>query len=679
MQSTEAVRALGELRGVARSSAAAPEFLRPHQVDPWRRAEAALAGWGGAILAERVGFGKTWVALACGVAAARGCTVVAPAVLHGQWRRAARQAKVAVELQSLERFSRRLPTGQAGGLVVIDEAHRLRHRHTKRVRHLGTWLADRPVLLLTGTPIVNRRRDLLTLLAVVVGDDALRLDGVPSLEALATASEPPIALQRLVIRSGAPAHQVAVRTTRLGLPSGERQRCARVATEVESLRLGRAPATRALIAAVLLDAGASSDAAYRAALSRYAALLRHSRDAGGISRRLVRSFVGPAMEQTVLWPLLGTPDSGEVPPTEDLPLLERFLREPLLDRYWLAALATLLADRRPTICFTRHRATAFTLRRNLEPATAWVTGAAAGIGPHPLPRELVLAAFGPERTSWKGRRKIPDVLVATEVASEGLDLQGAQRIVHVDLPWHPTRLHQRLGRVRRPGQAASEVEIVTRPVPAAIERTLNRTSLIRRKRSIAEHWLRTLAAPVPTRRSITDGGWVGLVDSADDIVAVGLRDGPREGVIVFRHLRGRVEALAAGGLPAALPAASVLGAPRPTDLQRACTVATLVTRRALALAAVRRVPRRALAERIHALARHHARRRDLPAVAALDRLLDAATRPGRLGLEHAMTALVGGTDLDLVVRGIDAPTEEPVVGVASVVVLLGTAGSPRLR
>lgn len=44
-------------------------------------------------------------------------------------------------------------------------------------------------------------------------------------------------------------------------------------------------------------------------------------------------------------------------------------------------------------------------------------------------------------------------LVATEAAGEGIDLQRRCHVLfHVDLPWNPMRLHQRVGRVNRYGQ-----------------------------------------------------------------------------------------------------------------------------------------------------------------------------------------------------------------------------------
>jgi superfamily II DNA or RNA helicase len=44
-------------------------------------------------------------------------------------------------------------------------------------------------------------------------------------------------------------------------------------------------------------------------------------------------------------------------------------------------------------------------------------------------------------------------LISTEAAGEGIDLQeSCSRLIHVDLPWNPMRLHQRVGRLNRIGQ-----------------------------------------------------------------------------------------------------------------------------------------------------------------------------------------------------------------------------------
>jgi SNF2 family DNA or RNA helicase len=51
-------------------------------------------------------------------------------------------------------------------------------------------------------------------------------------------------------------------------------------------------------------------------------------------------------------------------------------------------------------------------------------------------------------------RSDPDirVLVATDAAGEGINLQNANLMVNYDLPWNPNRLEQRFGRIHRIGQ-----------------------------------------------------------------------------------------------------------------------------------------------------------------------------------------------------------------------------------
>lgn len=51
------------------------------------------------------------------------------------------------------------------------------------------------------------------------------------------------------------------------------------------------------------------------------------------------------------------------------------------------------------------------------------------------------------------------LLVGTDAASEGLNLQKLGTLINLDLPWNPTRLEQRKGRIQRIGQAREEVYI----------------------------------------------------------------------------------------------------------------------------------------------------------------------------------------------------------------------------
>lgn len=51
------------------------------------------------------------------------------------------------------------------------------------------------------------------------------------------------------------------------------------------------------------------------------------------------------------------------------------------------------------------------------------------------------------------------VLLSSEVASEGVDLQFCRVLVNYDLPWNPMRIEQRIGRIDRLGQQAESIAI----------------------------------------------------------------------------------------------------------------------------------------------------------------------------------------------------------------------------
>jgi superfamily II DNA or RNA helicase len=55
---------------------------------------------------------------------------------------------------------------------------------------------------------------------------------------------------------------------------------------------------------------------------------------------------------------------------------------------------------------------------------------------------------------WQGDLKL---LLGTDAASEGLNLQRLSSLINLDLPWNPTRLEQRKGRIQRIGQFRDEV------------------------------------------------------------------------------------------------------------------------------------------------------------------------------------------------------------------------------
>lgn len=51
------------------------------------------------------------------------------------------------------------------------------------------------------------------------------------------------------------------------------------------------------------------------------------------------------------------------------------------------------------------------------------------------------------------------LMLGTDAASEGLNLQRLARLINLDLPWNPTKLEQRKGRIQRIGQVHETVQI----------------------------------------------------------------------------------------------------------------------------------------------------------------------------------------------------------------------------
>src|SRR5688572_5796704 len=149
--------------------------LRPHQREAVARARVALEAHGGTLIADDVGLGKTFVALAL-AAAARRPLVVGPAALRAMWSHACEQTGVRAEYRSYEALSRSPMPAHGYDLVILDEAHHVRTPRTARYRHLAQGLVGTRVVLLTATPIHNSERDLRALLALFLGAIAWAMD-----------------------------------------------------------------------------------------------------------------------------------------------------------------------------------------------------------------------------------------------------------------------------------------------------------------------------------------------------------------------------------------------------------------------------------------------------------------------------------------------------------------------
>ena len=81
-----------------------------------------------------------------------------------------------------------------------------------------------------------------------------------------------------------------------------------------------------------------------------------------------------------------------------------------------------------------------------------------------------------ERRSLRRRFALPksepdaiDVLLSSEIGSEGLDFQFCDALVNYDIPWNPMRIEQRIGRIDRYGQKSETVAIWNLVTPGTVD------------------------------------------------------------------------------------------------------------------------------------------------------------------------------------------------------------------
>ena len=101
------------------------------------------------------------------------------------------------------------------------------------------------------------------------------------------------------------------------------------------------------------------------------------------------------------------------------------------------------------IIFTTFRATIEYLERNFESNKISFISIHGGIKGEQ--RQLNLKSF---------KEKKIQVLISSEVGSEGLDLQFCKHLINYDLPWNPMKVEQRIGRVDRFGQKSEYVTVI---------------------------------------------------------------------------------------------------------------------------------------------------------------------------------------------------------------------------
>ena len=501
--------------------------LRPHQRDAAARLASLISANGGALLADPVGLGKTYTALAVAARSRLPVTIVIPSALRDMWREALERCAMSAVVITHEALSRGLAPPATASFVIVDEAHRLRSPSTRRYAAVADLCRQARVLLVSATPVQNRRSDLAAQLALYVGRRAWQMSDDEMSEHVVRGAA---AQARGMPRVDGP-HTMLLNShddcldELLSLPPP-------VPAKDETVVV-------ALLAYGLVHQWSSSRAALVAALERRLArglALLSAIDAGRQPTRGELSawtHAGDAMQ--LAFAELVTADAA--PDDADSPalsiavdrhvaairaLLHRLRHSPNPDDE-RAELVRRIRQAHPgerVIAFCHYAETVHALRVRLarDAGVAALTASGARIASGRVSRDVVLSQFTPGNNHRDvGQAERIELLITTDLLSEGVNLQRASVVVHLDLPWNPARLDQRVGRVRRLGSDRESVTVYLVSPPAAADRLLHVEERLRKKMGVAQRTVgiagQILPSPIAARPDRSLAECAGAIDA----------------------------------------------------------------------------------------------------------------------------------------------------------------------
>lgn len=480
--------------------------LHAHQQAAVERLRILLRAHRGAMLADEAGLGKTFVAVALMRDAARPLLVI-PAALRAMWRDALSAAEVRATIVTYSALSRgTVPAGDFD-LIVLDEAHHARTASTLRYAVLASLCARATVLLITATPVHNRRTELSALFALFLGARAYTLsdeeivahivrraredvsvavkvpDAAPPVW-LSVRDDSPLLNALLVLPPPVPPSDGGAggilltwsllrqwASSRGALAGALRRRIARGIALESALEEGRYPDRREL------RAWSCADDAIQLAFPQLVA--------------------GPALEPHALLQLVRAHlDAVRA-------LLARARDGANIDASRAAAIRELRARHsgEKILAFSQYADTVHAMYEQLSGigAMAALTSRGARIASGRLSRQETLARFAPRASGVApppAAERI-DLLLTTDLASEGLNLHDASVVVHLDLPWTPARLEQRVARSRRIGALHARTHSYALAPPASTESVLAVEQRLRAKLRTMEEVIGSTGAVLP--------------------------------------------------------------------------------------------------------------------------------------------------------------------------------------
>jgi superfamily II DNA or RNA helicase len=118
------------------------------------------------------------------------------------------------------------------------------------------------------------------------------------------------------------------------------------------------------------------------------------------------------------------------------------------------------------------------------------------------------------------------ILVGTDAASEGLNLQALGTLVNIDLPWNPTRLEQRKGRIQRIGQLADKIYIYNMRYKDSVE------DKVHRKLSGRLQDIYALFGQIP---DVLEDVWVAIAQKDEERAELAINKLPKKNPFIIKY------------------------------------------------------------------------------------------------------------------------------------------------
>lgn len=224
---------------------------------------------------------------------------------------------------------------------------------------------------------------------------------------------------------------------------------------------GRQQTARMLLLIALQKLTASSIAAIRSALEKRRVMLLGIVNGQASLRGRQEPFTlddAAEIEEDLPGELESLLLQDEIDRLEELVDLARHIGQETKIERLLDMLTADLPEGEPVLFFTEYKATQALLLAALEDrfgegCVGFINGEDRLVIPDLLGGEARQLTMGRESAADAFNEGKIRFLISTEAGGEGIDLQERCAVlVHVDLPWNPMRLHQRVGRLSRYGQ-----------------------------------------------------------------------------------------------------------------------------------------------------------------------------------------------------------------------------------